>query len=128
MAKQPDDLIVIRGLKGRANVTDIDLADEEINEAPLKRVGDEKDFVQKLSQLVQLTGYSDPIYAEAFVNIHKFDISFDVLLVNRSPKALLNIYVEFFTQGDHKVLEKAHPVTLQPAQSAKVATSIKFSS
>jgi len=37
---------------------------------------------------VQLTGYSDSIYAEAFVTIHKFDIQFEVLLVNRLDEPL----------------------------------------
>jgi len=60
-------------------------------------MGDDTDFVSKLSKLVQLTGYSDPIYAEAFVMIHKFDISFEVLLINRSSKPLQNISVEFLT-------------------------------
>jgi coatomer subunit beta len=54
----------------------------------LTGVGDEKDYVNKLGKLVQLTGYSDPIYAEAFVNIHKYDITFEVLLINRTPKPL----------------------------------------
>ena len=39
--------------RGRTNVIeDIDLSDEEINEIPLKSVGDGLDFVQKLSKLV----------------------------------------------------------------------------
>ncbi len=32
------------------------------------------DFISKLSRIVQLTGFSDPVYAEAFVNIQQFDI------------------------------------------------------
>ncbi len=54
----------------------------------MKAVGDDTDFVSKLAKLVQLTGYSDPIYAEAFVNIHKYDIVFEVLLINRTSKPL----------------------------------------
>lgn len=88
IAKQVDDLIVIRGLKGKTQLGEIDLSDEEINEVSLQAVGDKADFVSKLSKLVQLTGYTDPIYAEAFVNIHKFDILFEVLLINRTPKPL----------------------------------------
>lgn len=32
------------------------------------------DFLSKLSRVVQLTGFSDPVYAEAYVNVHQFDI------------------------------------------------------
>ena len=74
--------------RGKTQLGEIDLSDEEINEVSLQAVGDKADFVSKLSKLVQLTGYTDPIYAEAFVNIHKFDILFEVLLINRTPKPL----------------------------------------
>ena len=40
----------------------------------MKGVGEDNDFAAKLSKLVQLTGYSDPIYSETFVYIHKYDI------------------------------------------------------
>lgn len=33
-----------------------------------------EDFVGKLKRVVQLTGFSDPVYAEAYVNVHQFDI------------------------------------------------------
>ena len=75
---------------------------------------DEQSFVQKLSHLVQLTGYGDPIYAEAFVDIHKYDIAFDVLIVNRTAKMVQNVQVEFRTAGESKVLEKPQSTTLQP--------------
>jgi len=31
LAKEPDDLIVIRQLRGNSNILDLDLEDEEIN-------------------------------------------------------------------------------------------------
>ena len=39
-------------------------------------------------KIVQLTGYSDSIYAEAFVTIHKYDIQFEVLMINRLNEPL----------------------------------------
>lgn len=30
--------------------------------------------MSKLSRIVQLTGFSDPVYAEAVVNVHQYDI------------------------------------------------------
>jgi coatomer subunit beta len=28
----------------------------------------------KLNRIIQLTGFSDPVYAEAYVNVHQYDI------------------------------------------------------
>ena len=33
-----------------------------------------EDFISNLSRISQLTGFSDPIYAEAYVKVHGFDI------------------------------------------------------
>jgi coatomer subunit beta len=39
--------------------------------------GEEEDgHVSRLDRIYPLTGYSDPIYAEAFITIHQFDILF----------------------------------------------------
>lgn len=105
-------MIIIRGLKGRFNIKELDLSDEEINEHHSYKTNENQDYVFKLGQLVQLTGYSDPIYAEAFVNIHKYNITFEILLVNRTNKVLQNVFIEFFTQNENKSLEKPNSVTL----------------
>ena len=39
-----------------------------------------EDFISNLSRISQLTGFSDPIYAEAYVKVHGFDISLGKLL------------------------------------------------
>ena len=49
-------------------------------------------------------------------------------MINRSAKTLQNIHIEFSTQNDVKILEKAPPVTLQSGQTCQLKTSIKFSS
>jgi coatomer subunit beta len=41
------------------------------------------DFASKLSRIVQLTGFSDPVYAEAYVNVHQYDILMGKLLSNQ---------------------------------------------
>lgn len=91
-------------------------------------MGDSSEYVQKLQRLVQLTGYSDPVYAESFVNFHKFDIQFEILLVNRTQKPIQHISVEFFTQGDQRIVENAPILTLQPNACTTLKTSMKFSS
>ena len=42
----------------------------------------------KLSKVTQLTGFSDPVYAEAYVHVHQYDIVLDVLIVNQVTSKL----------------------------------------
>lgn len=58
------------------------------------------------AKIYQMTGYSDAIYAEAFVEVHHYDILLKILLVNRTNKTLPNINVELLTQGNLKIVEK----------------------
>ena len=38
----------------------------------------------KLNKVTQLTGFSDPVYAEAYVHVNQYDIVLDVLIVNQT--------------------------------------------
>jgi len=40
----------------------------------------------KLNKVTQLTGFSDPVYAEAYVHVNQYDIVLDVLIVNQTSK------------------------------------------
>lgn len=42
----------------------------------------------KLNKITQLTGFSDPVYAEAYVTVNQFDILIDVLIVNQTSKSI----------------------------------------
>jgi coatomer subunit beta len=64
-------------------------------------------------KIYQLTGYSDPIYAEAFVTVHHYDILLKIVLINRTAKTIQNVNVELLTQGNLKVVEKPVAVTLR---------------
>ena len=94
---QPDEMVVFRQLKGRTGATDFDITEELSGEA-----GNNEDFMSDVrkdidSKIYQMTGYSDPIYAEAFVEVHHYDILLKILLVNRTNKTLPNIQVELLT-------------------------------
>ena len=47
-----------------------------------------EDFISNLSRISQLTGFSDPIYAEAYVKVHGFDIQ---LGGSAKPHVMTNI-------------------------------------
>ena len=93
------------------------------------------------------TGFSDPIYAEAYVKIHGFDIvlgplyyfgpSFsvnlfyrftDVLLVNQTSKTLQNLCIDFATLGDLKIVERPTVYTVAPNGFQNIKATIKVSS
>jgi len=46
----------------------------------------EGDDANKLNRILQLTGFSDPVYAEAYVTVHHYDIVLDVTVINRRMK------------------------------------------
>ena len=58
-----------------------------------------------ISQVTQLTGFSDPVYAEAYININQYDIVLDVLVVNQTSDTLQNCSLELATLGKWKQWE-----------------------
>jgi coatomer subunit beta len=126
-AVQVDDLINFSQLS-RKNVggDDDDLDLDVVRATGAAEVKD--DFVSKLSRIVQLTGFSDPVYAEAVVNIQQFDILLDVLIVNQTPETLQNLTIEFATLGDLKLVERPAPHTLGPHGFHSIKATIKVSS
>ena len=91
-------------------------------------------------------GFSDPVYAEAFVNIQQFDILLgeqgcrrpttcrltrletDVLIVNQTSDTLQDLTIEFATLGDLKLVERPAPHTLGPNAFHNIKATIKVSS
>jgi coatomer subunit beta len=51
-------------------------------------MAEDEDFASRLKRVMQLTGLSDPIYAEAVVTVHEYDIVLDVLLINQTNETL----------------------------------------
>ena len=86
------------------------------------------------STVVALTelnaGFTDPVYAEAYIAIHGFDIhlgqqspvfrdsvlklSTDVLLVNQTAETMQNLCLDFSTLGDLKLVERPNVHTVAP--------------
>lgn len=82
----------------------------------------------RLNKIVQLTGFSDPIYAEAYIKVHQFDVVMDILLVNQTINTLRNLSVEFATLGDLKVVDKPATANIGPHGFYKLQTTIKVTS
>lgn len=107
----------------------------------------------QLSRLRQLTGLSDPVYAEAYVQVHVYDIVLDVLVINQvqmcphlksfhlvassqayasiihqTPDTLQNLCLELATLGDLKLCERPRSYNLGPFDSKRIRANIKVSS
>jgi len=124
---QVDDVISCRFLKSKRALADgADEYDADVTKAMGGAAGE--DFISKLSRVVQLTGFSDPVYAEAYVNVHQYDILLDVLIVNQTPDTLQNLTLEFSTLGDLKLVERPAPHTLSPHGFHTIKANIKVSS
>ncbi|KAK7416140.1 coatomer subunit beta [Neonectria magnoliae] len=126
-AVQVDDVVQIRQLSKKNASDGLDEIEQDLERA----TGGEstaEDLSSKLSRVVQLTGFSDPVYAEAYVKVHQFDIVLDVLLVNQTTDTLQNLSVEFATLGDLKVVERPTTQNLGPHDFHNVQCTIKVSS
>nr|ASF90239.1 hypothetical protein SPAR06783 [Bartheletia paradoxa] len=127
VAVQADDVISFRQFSKKKSAGDADEYELDLTRAT--GAGDSKDdFLSKLSRVVQLTGFSDTVYAEAYVNVHQFDIMLDVLIVNQTAETLQNLSIEFATLGDLKLVERPVQHTLGPHGFHSIKATIKVSS
>ncbi|KAJ2141734.1 coatomer subunit beta [Coemansia sp. RSA 678] len=128
-AVQVDDVIEFRLLaaanKG-ASVSAEDTLEHDIELATGEAEG--RAAVSKLDSVVQLTGFSDAVYAEAYVNVNQYDILLDVMVVNQTNTTLRNLSIEFSTLGDLKLVEKPTTYNVAPFSFSSVKASIKVSS
>ncbi|GAA6024590.1 hypothetical protein JCM8202_005067 [Rhodotorula sphaerocarpa] len=127
-AIQADDLIQFRQLAKKTPGADADEYELDLTQATGVQDAAKEDFVSKLQRVVQLTGFSDPVYAEAYVHVQGFDILLDVLVVNQTNETLQNLTCEFATLGDLRLLERPVPYTLGPQSFQSVKATIKVSS
>jgi len=124
---QADDLISFRAL--RAADADEDTLDTD--EGMLTRAtGSDttKSHESKLNKVFQLSGFSDPVYAEAYVHVNQYDILLDVIIVNQTPDTLQNLTLELATLGDLKLTEKPSTHMVGPHDFVNIKANVKVSS
>jgi coatomer subunit beta len=130
-AAQADDLIDFTHLKSRKGLSQVEI--EDAVETDLQRATGFNDAGKhaggnKLNRVLQLTGFSDPVYAEAYVTVHQYDIVMDVTVVNRSNETQQNLCLELATMGDLKLVERPQNYTLAAGETKHVRANIKVSS
>lgn len=123
---QADTLLTISQLKGKQFLDAFDFEEEDVEKATSNDLKGKKS--SRLSRVTQLTGFSDPVYAEATVAIHQYDIVLDVFVMNQTSDTLQNLTVELSTVGDLKLCERPQSYTLAPYSSQRIKATIKVSS
>jgi len=88
---QPDDPVLFAQLSnGRDNQLGENVFESSLNQALAgsknAQMSDVASPNSKLNKVTQLTGFSDPVYAEAYVNVNQYDIVLDVLIVNQTSE------------------------------------------
>ncbi len=78
-----------------------------------------------LNKIVQLTGFSDTIYAETYVQVRDKEIYLDILLVNQTEEVLQNLSVDLNCAGDLKLIERPGQLTLSPLAFATCKAVLK---
>jgi coatomer subunit beta len=121
---QSDELISIRQLKS-GGMDDMLDDDGDLSRALGSKSA--KD-IAKLNRVYQLTGFADPVYAEAQLTVLDYDICLDILIVNQTDDILENLQVELNTSGDLKLTERPLCFTLKPNGTHKLSASIKVTS
>lgn len=128
---QPDDplrfgqLISLNDLNEKEDVFDLTLKQAI---GILKKKDEDILLSSKLNKVTQLTGFSDPVYAEAYVHVNQYDIVLDVLVVNQTSDTLQNLTLELATLGDLKLVEKPQSLTLAPRDFTNIKANIKVAS
>eukprot|EP00052_Salpingoeca_macrocollata_P004957 m.44591 g.44591 ORF g.44591 m.44591 type:complete len:945 (-) comp14570_c0_seq1:29-2863(-) len=123
---QADDQITFRALRSKEEATEDEF---ETNLKQATGVDEDKSAItSRLSKVFQLSGFSDPVYAEAYVNVHQYDIMLDVLVVNQTGDTLQNLTLELATLGDLKLTEKPTSYTLAGHDFCSITANVKVSS
>ena len=80
-----------------------------------------------------MTGYSDPIYAEAFVNFNKYNIDLEIFVLNRTDQVLKNICFNFFSilNGSNqnqnlRLMDKLRNPYLMPEESVLLFKTLQY--
>jgi len=127
---QPDELVDFHHLRARRGLTQLEIEDQvatDLQRATGTADADSAD-ANRLNRVLQLTGFSDPVYAEAYVTVHQYDIVLDVSVQNRTTATLQNLNLELATMGDLKLVERPQNHTLGPGASKTIRANIKVSS
>lgn len=127
---QPDRVITFRHLRSKAeNLAGVELDDDldlslAVGSSSYTNIG----LAGHLKRVHQLTGFSDPVYVEAFMTVHDYDIVIQFTVINRTDYVLNDFSIELATMGDLRIVERPQNFTVPARGVQKISGSIKVSS
>lgn len=124
---QPDDLIIIKQLRGKEGISDMDFADDT-SFRTLFEDSNLNDFSIKLSKVRTLTGLDDVVYVECSLCMNHYDIAAEFNVYNRSSETLKNLTLELAVDGELKLVEKPQVINIGPLQNAIMKATVKVAS
>ncbi len=125
---EPINFRLVSALNQEEKVLPADFAQKDLAMAVEESTKVSHRLASSLSKVVQLTGFSDSIYAETYVIVNQSDIVLDILLVNQTAETIQNLTIDLATTGDLKVVEKPAPINLTPNSFAAPKVAIKVTS
>ena len=126
---QVDDLISWRQLRQVTSASgDLDLCDGDDLLRATGSFENSDGTGTRLSHVYQLTGFADPVYAEAYGTVHDYDILLEILIINRTAATLRNLPVQLATIGHLKLVERPLSLTIGPLDQRSISANIKVSS
>jgi coatomer subunit beta len=82
----------------------------------------------RLDSVFQLSGPSDPIYAEAYIDMDGLDILLDIILVNQGQDTLRNLVLEFGSSSGYRAVFKPTQPTIGPFGFANIKAVVHVKS
>eukprot|EP00658_Telonema_sp_P-2_P059228 TRINITY_DN4799_c0_g1_i4.p1 TRINITY_DN4799_c0_g1~~TRINITY_DN4799_c0_g1_i4.p1 ORF type:complete len:492 (+),score=184.22 TRINITY_DN4799_c0_g1_i4:197-1672(+) len=110
--------------------TELSAAADDVLAAVTNDEVDSKDvnsFMRRLHRVKQLSGMNDPVYVEACVTVHQFDVQIDWNIVNLTGDTLSNLAIEVAAIGS-MLCDRPQLLTIPPYKKTTLKTSIKVSS
>jgi len=129
VSAQVDEQIDFPHLRAKKGMSQVELEAQAENDlANATGMGGDGQDERALNRIIQLTGFSDPVFAEAYVTVHQYDIVLDVTVTNRTTETLQNLCLELATMGDLKLVERPQNYALAPGATKSIRANIKVSS
>lgn len=126
VASQIDEQIDFPHLRAKKGMSQVELEAQAENDlSSATGVGTDSTEERALNRVIQLTGFSDPVFAEAYVTVHQYDIVLDVTISNRTDETLQNLCLELATMGDLKLVERPQNYALAQGATKVIRANIK---
>nr|Q9NFU6.1 RecName: Full=Coatomer subunit beta; AltName: Full=Beta-coat protein; Short=Beta-COP [Trypanosoma brucei brucei]CAB87383.1 putative coatomer beta subunit [Trypanosoma brucei brucei] len=115
-------------MEGKGSLLELEAVDDLGSVVANASIEKTEEFLIKLEKTVPLSGFCDPLYCEASVTVHQFDITVDWYIANCTANVLRDVSIELTPLGSMKLCERPQVHTIQPHGSVRIRTALKVGS